>query len=250
MGGVFRELIEFQSLSRFILYFLKYGENWENKLPKSAQNDIEFKKKKEFKAFAMYLSNEQKSLNYLGRSQYSSIICDEILWNECFKHTFGTNYYTYVKETLENLANQGNLPKHNRSDEELQKIAPLIQSDFPRIKELLEKINNFYFLLMSPSFMKLRDEKLIFWLYSEKCLKDYAYEVNVDNCEKLIIDLNQSISSSAGIEKKINFADFDSISHHSSLSYRDYYATLGKLILDEKVKIEHAGGSTAKLIVQ
>ena len=220
-----------------ILHF-KYGVNWESLLPKSAIEYITNIKKKEQKRYGEVLSDSANSLYYLTRSFYSMIVDNNYLWSNCFSILFGESYKSFFKTTLEEIANLGHLDKHDRSEDDISKVAILIQQLLAKSKDIVEKINRAYInliniksfeikkMVLNPKFKdKEKSEKI-----SEISFKD----VNFKDLKKILISINE--------KKKIfdNFIDLSNtnkIQDIFSLSYEKFIASIFYLIRNEQIKV-------------
>jgi len=70
---------------------------------------------------------------------------------------FGNGYRSFIKETLEYLANLGHLDKHNRDDKQIGKISILVEQSLSKTKDIIEKINESYVNLLNLNTMIIED---------------------------------------------------------------------------------------------
>ncbi|MFO8018698.1 MAG: hypothetical protein R6U96_08695, partial [Promethearchaeia archaeon] len=223
----YHDIIE-KTIREFLynLLYLKYEENWEDFLPVKVKNYINHIRKKEQKKFGNLLNKSGNSLYYLSRGYYSLIVDDDYLWDNVFSNLFGTNYRSFIKEHLDNIADLGHLDKHNRKDDDLKEISTLIQQNVKISKEVVEKINRAYFKVIQQKTLILKKLNIMFRTGpNEKKDKLRPISINKDKNER-ILDFLNSLEREDPIlfEKFISLSNRNFISETFGLSYRDFMA--------------------------
>ncbi len=229
----------------FNILYLKYGNNWENFLPEHAKNYIIQIKMKEKKQYGELLSQSGNSLYYLSRSAYSTIIDDKFLWKSCFSILFGKAYRTFIKETLENLANLGHLDKHNRNDEEFAKIASLIVQNLSRSKEVIERINKSYLNLITLKNFIIEDNQLIPHFQTNERIEDLDPIKFNDTEFQLLLETirNFKMNSEYVIDQCVDLSDMNRIQDIFSIPYRKFLGMIIYLISKEVIEVSDYYGS-------
>ncbi len=243
---VCHDLVE-KTLREFIynILFLKYGSNWESMLPKHIFGFINKIKRKEKKQYGDILSHSSNSLYYLSRSAYSIIIDDDYLWTNCFSMLFGNAYRSFIKETLENLANLGHLDKHNRDEEEIGKISAIIQQNLSKSKEVIEKINKAYLNLIKLTSISIKGFKIIPRLNSqEKIDKIEPISVKDIKLDLLIDSLTKKNENYENLFKKLfQISNITQVQDIYSIPYRKFIGSLIYLLHNKTIQIEDHYGS-------
>ncbi|MHA1147579.1 MAG: hypothetical protein ACTSR8_04990 [Promethearchaeota archaeon] len=196
-------------------------------------------KKKEKKRYGSILSSTSNSLYYLSRAHYINIIDDDYLWDNCFAGLFGNAYRSFIKESLEDIANLGHLDKHNRENEEFKKIYSLIQQNLLKSKQVLEKINQAYINLFTLQTLIYKKKEIIpRFNYQEKTDKLEPLSLANVNLNKLKNTLKK-INSEAEVqfEQFVRISDISYIQDTYSLSYRDFIGALIYLINEKEIEI-------------
>ncbi len=224
---------------------LKYGSNWENLLPKYTQEYIKNIKQKEINQYGRLLSSSGNSLYYITRSAYSTIINTNYLWKNTFSVLFGNGYRSFIKETLENLANLGHLDKHNRDDKQIGKISVLVEQSLSKTKDIIEKINESYVNLLNLNTMIIEDIEIIPRFHiQEKTDKLQPISCSDTKCEHILESITKMNSKSEDIfEKFVKLSDIRQIQETFSIPYREFIALIIKLIQANQIQIEDHYGS-------
>jgi hypothetical protein len=244
---VCHDLIE-RTLREFIfnILFIKYGSSWESLLPKKTLSFIKNIKLKEKKQYGELLSDSSNSLYYLSRSAYSIIIDDDYLWSNCFSMLFGSVYRSFIKETLENLANLGHLDKHNRDEQEISKISPIIQQNLKNSKQIIEKINKSYLNLVNLNSIIIKGSEIIpRFNPTEKTDKIQPISFDDINFEELLEKLNDIDKKGEIIFKKLHkISSINQIQDAYSISYRKFLGSILYLLSNKSIEIRDYYGSS------
>lgn len=240
------DLIE-RTLREFIfnILFIKYGSNWESMLPKKSLDFIKNIKNKEKKQFGELLSHSSNSLYYLSRSAYSFIIDDDYLWSNCFSMLFGSAYRSFIRETLENLATLGHLDKHNRDEQEISKISPIIQQYLKNSKQILEKINKSYQNLVNINSIIIKGSEIIPRFNPiEKTDKIQPISLDDINFEELLEKLKDANNKGEIIFNKLHkISNINQIQDFYSISYRKFLGSIIYLLSNKSIEIKDYYGS-------
>ncbi len=240
------DLIE-TTLREFIynILLIKYGNSWEEYLPKQTQDYIRKIKQIEVSQYGNLLSNSGNSLYYLSRSAYSTIIDNNYLWKNCFSTLFGKAYRSFFKETLGNLAKLGHLVKHNRDDKEIGKIAILVEQNLSKTKEIVEMINKSYINMLNLDALIIKDSELIPRFHTqEKFDKLCPISFTDVECEAILKIINKINGNTENLfEKFIKISDINQIRETFSISYCKFIASIIKLIQNNLIQIEDHYGS-------
>lgn len=240
------DLIE-NTLRTFIfnILFIKYGNNWEAQLPNEILKYINKIKRKEKKRYGRLLLDSGNSLFYLTRSSYSIIIDDDYLWENCFSILFGEAYRSYIKESLDTLANLGHLDKHNRNNKEIGRISGLIQQNLSKAKDIIEKINEAYRNLITlKSFIIKKSEIIPRFHHNETIDKLESLPLDASNCKSVLEIIKQlKMDNKNIIEDFIKISEINYIIGNLSMTYRNFIASIIYLIQNKKVLLKDYYGS-------
>ena len=158
---------------------------------------------------------------------------------------FGNAYRSFIKETLENIANLGHLDKHNRDDKQIGKVSILVEQSLSKTKEIIEKINKSYVNLLNLNTMIIEDTEIIPWFHSqEKIDKLQPISYNDTKCEQILESITKMNSNSEDIfEKFVKLSDISQIQETFSIPYREFIASIIKLIQTNQIQVEDHYGS-------
>ncbi|MHA1455664.1 MAG: AAA family ATPase [Promethearchaeota archaeon] len=240
------DLIEttFRNFIYNIMYF-KYGDHWESMLPKQTQDYINNIKNKELKQYGEVLSDSGNSLFNLSRSAYSHIIDSKYLWKSCFSPLFGKAFRSTIKDILENVANLGHLEKHNRKEEDINKLAMLIQQSLLKSKTIIEKVNKAYINLINLHEIAIETNKIVPIFYSKENSENLNNISFDSNDLDIVVEILEKNSRDERFFKKfIDISNYYSIQDKFSLSYNKFIACLIYLIRENRIIIQDTFGAS------